>query len=116
KNKLSPITSTIDLMDRYFKQKNLTEENKKYIEKRLLENNNNRDIKQIISKAEVLIKGVDNILEEEDKIISLKTLIDDVRKCWLFHFNTIDDVHLKIEDLNSIQIEINQMMFDFIFT
>lgn len=116
KNKLSPITSTIDLMDRYFKQQNLSEEHKKYIERRLFENNNNKEIKQIITKAEVLIKGVDNILEEKDKIISLKTLIDDIRKCWLFHFNTIDDVYLEIEDFNNIQIEINQMMFDFIFT
>ncbi|WP_286968709.1 hypothetical protein [Flavobacterium sp. UBA4854] len=116
KNKLTPITSTINLMDRYFKQKDLSEENKKYIQNRLLTNNNNYEIKQIIKKAEILIKGVDNILEEKDKSISLKALIDDIRKNWFFHFNNIDDVIISVENLKNIKIEINQMMFDFVFT
>ncbi len=116
KNKLSPITSTIDLMDRYFKQKDITNEQKEYIEKRLLENNNNAEIKAIIKKAEVLIKGVDNILNEEDKIVSLKSFIDDLRKNWLFHFNSINGVIIEVENLDNIKILINQMMFDFVFT
>lgn len=116
KNKLSPITSTIDLMDRYFKDKGLTKEKKDYIEKRLLKNTNNAEIKSIIKKAEVLIKGVDNIINEKDDLISLKILIDNLRKNWLFHFNNIDEVLLRIDDLNNIKIEINQMMFDFVFT
>jgi|GEM_PF-5690709 len=116
KNKLTPITSTINLIDRYFKQKDLSAENKIYIENRLLSNNNNYEIKQIIKKAEILIKGVDNILEEKDKCISLKALIDDIRKNWLFHFNNIDDVIITVQNLKNIKIEINQMMFDFVFT
>ncbi|MFC4740101.1 hypothetical protein ACFO3U_08845 [Flavobacterium ponti] len=116
KNKLSPITSTIDLMDRYFKQNDLSAEKKEYIEKRLLENNNNTEIKAIIKKAEVLIKGVDNILNEKDSIISLKTFIDDLRKNWFFHFNSIDGVLINVNDLTNIKILINQMMFDFVFT
>jgi hypothetical protein len=116
KNKLTPITSTINLMDRYFKQKDLSEEKRKYIVKRLLTNNNNYEIKQIIKKAEILIKGVDNILEEKDKCISLKALIDDIRKNWFFHFNNIDAVIISVENLKNIKIEINQMMFDFVFT
>lgn len=116
KNKLTPITSTINLMDRYFRQKDLSPENKVYIENRLLTNNNNYEIKQIIKKAEILIKGVDNILEEKDKCISLKALIDDIRKNWFFHFNNIDDVIISVDNLKNIKIEINQMMFDFVFT
>jgi len=116
KNKLSPITSTIGLMDRYFKQKELSIEQKAYIEKRLLENNNNVEIKTIIKKAEVLIKGVDNILNEEDNIISLKSFIDELRKNWFFHFNSIDGVIINVENLTNIKVLINQMMFDFIFT
>lgn len=116
KNKLSPITSTIDLMDRYFKQKDLSIAKRQYIEKRLLENNNNAEIKTIIRKAELLIKGVDNILNEEDSLISLKSFIDDLRKNWFFHFNSINGVIINIENINKIRLLINQMMFDFVFT
>lgn len=116
KNKLSPITSTIGLMDRYFKQKDLSFEQKEYIKKRLLENNNNAEIKTIIKKAEVLIKGVDNILDEKDNVVSLKSFIDELRKNWFFHFNSIDGVKIEIENITSIKVLINQMMFDFVFT
>ncbi|WP_146193367.1 hypothetical protein [Flavobacterium sediminis] len=115
KNKLSPVTATIGLIDRYFKQE-INSEQKKYIEGRLKNNNNSNEIKGIIKKAEILIKGVDNIIDENDEIISLKTLVDDIRKHWYFHFNNIDDVIINIDDLSDFDIEINQMMFDFVFT
>lgn len=116
KNKLSPITTTIDLMDRYFRDKTiLTEPQRAHIESRLKSNNNNKQIRLILDKAELLIKGVDNIISEEEKEVKVKNIIDDLRNCWLYHFENIDDILVDIENLNTI-INYNQMLFDFVFT
>ncbi|MEO8515652.1 MAG: hypothetical protein ABI426_02860 [Flavobacterium sp.] len=116
KNKLSPITTTVGLMDKYFKrQSELNPVHKTHIEKRLRENNNNNQLRLILNKAEVLIKGVDNIINQEDKEVSVKQIIDDLRNNWLYHFENIDDIVVEIEDLN-IRVNYNQMLFDFVFT
>lgn len=116
KNKLSPITTTVDLMDRYFKkQKDLNDSQKVYIEKRLRENNNNYQLRLIIERAELLIKGVDNIVSQEEKIVSIKQMIDDLRNIWIYHFENIDGIVVDMEDLN-VKVNYNQMLFDFVFT
>lgn len=116
KNKLSPITTTVDLMDRYFKKQNeLNDKHKAHIEKRLRDNNNNNQLRLIIQRAELLIKGVDNIVNEKDKIVSVKQIIDDLRNIWIYHFENIDDIVVNIEELN-VLVNYNQMLFDFVFT
>lgn len=116
KNKLSPITTIIDLMDRYFKKsKDLSFSQKSHIEKRLRENNNNNHLRMIINKAELLIKGVDNIINQEDKKVTIKYIVDDLRNNWLYHFENIDNIIVEIDDLN-LQVSYNQMLFDFVFT
>lgn len=116
KNKLSPITTTIDLMDRYFKKsKDLSFSHKIHIEKRLRENNNNNQLRMIINKAELLIQGVDNIINQEDKKVTIKYVVDDLRNNWLYHFENMDNIIVEIDDLN-MQVNYNQMLFDFVFT
>ena len=116
KNKLSPITTTVDLMDRYFKkQKDLTDSQKFYIETRLRENNNNYQLRLIIERAELLIKGVDNIVSQEEKTVSLKQMIDDLRNIWIYHFENLDGLLVDLEDLK-VKINYNQMLFDFVYT
>jgi hypothetical protein len=103
-------------MDRYFKkQKDLSPVQKKHIEKRLRENNNNYQLRLIIEKAELLIKGVDNIINEKDKKVSVKQIIDDLRNIWIYHFENIDDIVVEIENLN-LTVNYNQMLFEFVFT
>ena len=116
KNKLSPITTTVDLMDRYFKkQKDLTDSQKFYIETRLRENNNNYQLRLIIERAELLIKGVDNIVSQEEKTVSIKQMIDDLRNIWIYHFENLDGLLVDLEDLK-VKINYNQMLFDFVYT
>lgn len=116
KNKLSPITTTVDLMDRYFKkQKDLTDSQKVYIETRLRENNNNYQLRLIIERAELLIKGVDNIVSQEEKTVSIKQMIDDLRNIWIYHFENLDGLLVSLEDLK-VKINYNQMLFDFVYT
>lgn len=116
KNKLSPITTTVDLMDRYFKkQKDLTDSQKNYIETRLRENNNNYQLRLIIERAELLIKGVDNIVSQEEKTVSIKQMIDDLRNIWIYHFENLDGLLVDLEDLK-VKINYNQMLFDFVYT
>ncbi|WP_430408478.1 hypothetical protein [Kordia sp.] len=117
KNKLSPITRTIDLIDRLYKPKEeLSESNKNYIIKKLKNNRNNEQIKEILRKAEVLIKGVDNLLNHEDIIVSVKRIIDVLRQNWLHHFNSTEAITVDIEDISNLKISFNSMLYDFVFT
>src|SRR5690606_25589784 len=60
-------------------------------------------------------KGVDNIVNEKDKTVSVKQIIDDLRNIWIYHFENIDDIVVNIEELN-VKVNYNQMLFDFVFT
>ncbi len=118
KNKLSPITASLDLIHRYFNQREEynTPEKIKYIENRLRNNINSKQIEIILGKAEVLIKGVDNIISQEDVTFSVKDIIDDLRKNWVYHFQNTDNVVIEIENFENKKIKYNQMLFEFVFS
>lgn len=117
KNKLTPVTNTISLIDRYFKKPDELDDNKKiYIEKKLKENKSNLYIKDVIEKAEVLIQGVDNLLYKEDEQKSVKYVIGLLRQIWMYHFENVDDINIDIENLSTIELNFNTELFEFIFT
>ncbi|MFD2727470.1 hypothetical protein [Hyunsoonleella rubra] len=117
KNKLSPITRTINLVDRLYKKpEKLSEKKKNYIKQELKNNTNNEKVKEILRKAEVLIKGVDNLLNQEDEIVSVKRIIDVFRQNWLHHFNSTESIFVDIKDVSNTKISFNSMLYDFVFT
>lgn len=117
KNKLSPITRTIDLIDRLYKPKEeLSKNHKNYIIQQLKNNKNNDQIKEILRKAEVLIKGVDNLLNQEDITVSVKRIIDVLRQNWLYHYNSTKDIFVDIDDVSDLKINFNSMLYEFVFT
>jgi len=116
RNKLSPITTSIDLMDRYFKNMdNLELSKKEYIEGRLSNNKNNQNINLILDKADILIRGVDNLISQEDVIISFKQFIDELRQHWIYHFDNFHEVNVE-GDFTGVKVKYNQMLFDFVYT
>jgi hypothetical protein len=117
KNKLTPVTNTISLIDRYFKENEELDNTKKaYIEKKLKSNKSNFYISDVISKAELLIQGIDNLLYKDDEEKSAKYVIDLVRQIWMHHFDNIDNINIQIEKLSSIELNFNTELFEFIFT
>lgn len=118
KNKLSPITASLDLINRYFNQRDEynTPEKIEYIEQRLKNNFNSKQIEIILSRAEVLIRGVDNIISQEDSIYYVKDVIDELRKNWVYHFQNTDKVIINIENIDIKKVKYNNMLFDFVFS
>ncbi|GAA3557661.1 hypothetical protein [Snuella lapsa] len=117
KNKLTPITNILDLVDRYFKKpENLDERKEKYIKEKLKNNRGNVQIKEVISKAELMIKGVDNLIAKDDVKVSERVIIDSVRRHWFYHFENLDDVRLNFNKESNFNISFNHELFDFVFT
>lgn len=117
KNKLTPVTNTISLIDRYFKKpEELDSTKKEYIENKLKNNKGNVYIKDVIEKAEVLIQGIDNLLYKDDEQKSVKYVIGLVRQIWMYHFENVDDINIDIDNLVSLELNFNTELFEFIFT
>ena len=117
KNKLTPVTNTISLIDRYFKKpEELDSTKKEYIERKLKNNKGNIYIKDVIEKAEVLIQGIDNLLYKDDEQKSVKYVIGLVRQIWMYHFENVDDINIEIDNLESLELNFNTELFEFIFT
>lgn len=117
KNKLTPITTTIGLVDRYFKGKSeLNTIQIDFIEDKLKNNKSNIYLKEVIEKAEMLIKGVDNLIYKEDRIVNVKVIIDSLRNNWMNHFENTDEVKIKIKDLEEFNYSFNEDLFEYIYT
>lgn len=113
-NKLGPLARSIDLLDLYFKKGVEDPKKREYILQQLKNNNNKKQLKEITSKAEVLIRGIDNILEEEDAKIDLKQLLDIVRQNWILFFESTELFKVDIQSLSNKTILINKRLFEYV--
>lgn len=115
KNKLSPVTLKLSLIDRYINKKNDYSAEK--IEEMRLElaQTDPQIMRTIFNRAEILIRGVDNIILKEDGSFKLGKIIDLVKDEWIYQFNDWNGLKINIDKPQSYVIQTNLETLGYIF-
>ncbi len=115
KNKLSPVSLKLDLIDRYMNKRDDYSDSQLSEIKKELSKSDPQILRNIFDRAEVLIRGVDNIILKEDGLFKLGRIIDLVKDEWIYQFNNWNGLKINIERPQDYEIHTNLEVLGYIF-
>ncbi|MCF1420839.1 hypothetical protein [Mangrovimonas futianensis] len=116
RNKLTPTVAVLGLLERYFNDKNLDENQIQFIENRISSKGHVEKIKTTIQRANTLMKGVEILFQKEDKNCTIPDLVYLIRKEWYHHHENQAPIEIKADLKKEQTFLVNVELMEYVFT